>query len=120
MAEGTTVDFISLAEFQTRLKGHLDEAEFLLARLLIQFSSRPALGAFQDASASSAAYISRWRAQVERTRRLVVALQAAHDATAEILTKYRTTEELNQAKAEDLAARLVGVTVALGGENGVV
>ena len=43
------------------------------------------------------------------------ALNAAHEATASILEKYKTTEELNQAKLSDLAVEFAGLSIVTEG-----
>jgi hypothetical protein len=111
MAEGTTaVDFITLAEFQQRVEKHLNTAGELLASMVTDVGTGPELGEFQDAVNTNLAYWDRWAVQYNRISRLANALNAAHEATASILEKYKTTEELNQAKLSDLTVQFASLS----------
>jgi hypothetical protein len=116
MAEGTTaVDFITLAEFQQRVEQHLNTAGELLASMVTDVGTGPELGEFEDAVNTNLAYWDRWAVQYNRINRLANALSAANEATRSILEKYKTTEELNQAKLSDLAAQFAGLSIVTEG-----
>jgi hypothetical protein len=120
MADGTTaVDFISLEEFHNRLTARVAQAQQLVQTLTNDLVDRnPKLGTFEDADSATSAYWTRWRDQVGRASRLLMAVQAAQTATGEILKTYKTTEQLNSASAQDLAAPLGSVTTALTSPSG--
>ena len=116
MAEGTTaVDFITLAEFQQRVEKHLNTAGELLASMVTDVGTGPQLGEFEDAVNTNLAYWERWAVQYNRIKRLTDALNAANEATRSILEKYKTTEELNQAKLSDLAVEFAGLSIVTEG-----
>jgi len=116
MAEGTTaVDFITLAEFQQRVEQHLNTAGELLASMVTDVGTGPELGEFEDAVNTNLAYWDRWAVQYNRINRLANALSAANEATRSILEKYKTTEELNQAKLSDLAVEFAGLSIVTEG-----
>ena len=116
MAEGTTaVDFITLAEFQQRVEKHLNTAGDLLASMVTEVGTGPQLGKFEDAVNTNLAYWDRWAVQYNRINRLANALSAANEATRSILEKYKTTEELNQAKLSELAAQFAGLSIVTEG-----
>ena len=116
MAEGTTaVDFITLAEFQKRVEKHLNTAGELLASMVTDVGTGPQLGEFEDAVNTNLAYWDRWAVQYNRISRLANALNAANEATRSILEKYKTTEELNQAKLSDLATQFAGLSIVTEG-----
>ena len=116
MAEGTTaVDFITLAEFQQRVEKHLNTAGDLLASMVTDVGTGPQLGEFEDAVNTNLAYWERWAVQYNRINRLANALNAAYEATASILEKYKTTEELNQAKISDLAVQFASLSIVAEG-----
>ena len=116
MAEGTTaVDFITLAEFQQRVEKHLNTASELLASMVTDVGTGPQLGEFEDAVNTNLAYWERWAVQYNRIKRLTDALNAANEATRSILEKYKTTEELNQAKLSDLAVEFAGLSIVTEG-----
>jgi len=116
MAEGTTaVDFITLAEFQQRVEQHLNTAGELLASMVTDVGTGPELGEFEDAVNTNLAYWDRWAVQYNRINRLANALSAANESTRSILEKYKTTEELNQAKLSDLAAQFAGLSIVTEG-----
>ena len=111
MAEGTTaVDFITLAEFQQRVEKHLNTAGDLLASMVTEVGTGPQLGEFEDAVNTNLAYWERWAVQYNRIKRLTDALNAANEATRSILEKYKTTEELNQAKLSDLTVQFASLS----------
>jgi hypothetical protein len=110
MAEGTTaVDFITLAEFQKRVEKHLNTAGELLASMVTD------VGEFEDAVNTNLAYWDRWAVQYNRISRLANALNAANEATRSILEKYKTTEELNQARLSDLATQFASLSTVTEG-----
>jgi hypothetical protein len=116
MAEGTTsVDFLTLAEFQQRIEKHLNAAGDLLGSMTTTVGSGPELGGFQDAVNTNLAYWDRWAVQYERINRLANALNAAHEATRSILEKYKTTEELNRAKLSDLSSQFASLSIVTEG-----
>ena len=116
MAEGTTaVDFITLAEFQMRVEKHLNTAGELLASMVTDVGTGPQLGEFEDAVSTNLAYWDRWAVQYNRISRLANALNAANEATRSILEKYKTTEELNQAKLSDLSAQFATLSTVTEG-----
>jgi hypothetical protein len=116
MAEGTTaVDFITLAEFQKRVEKHLNTAGELLASMVTDVGTGPQLGEFEDAVNTNLAYWDRWAVQYNRISRLANALNAANEATRSILEKYKTTEELNQAKLSDLATQFASLSTVTEG-----
>jgi|KBSSwiStaDraftv2_1062776.scaffolds.fasta_scaffold1117979_2 hypothetical protein len=116
MAEGTTaIDFITLAEFQQRVEKHLNTAGDLLASMVTEVGTGPQLGEFEDAVNTNLAYWERWAVQYNRIKRLTDALNAANEATRSILEKYKTTEELNQAKLSDLAVEFAGLSIVTEG-----
>jgi hypothetical protein len=116
MAEGTTsVDFITLAEFQQRIERHLNSAGELLAQMVTAVGTGPELGEFQDAVNTNLAYWDRWAVQYNRISRLTNALNAAHEATRSILEKYQTTEDLNRAKLSDLSAQFASLSIVTEG-----
>jgi hypothetical protein len=111
MADGTTtVDFITLKDFQARLETHLNTVGEMLGRMTTDFRDGPELGGFQDAVQANLAYWERWGVQFSRIMRLSDALNAAHEATRSILESYTTTEELNRAKVSDLSAQFASLT----------
>jgi len=111
MAEGTTaIDFITLAEFQQRVEKHLNTAGDLLASMVTEVGTGPQLGEFEDAVNTNLAYWERWAVQYNRIKRLTDALNAANEATRSILEKYKTTEELNQAKLSDLTVQFASLS----------
>jgi hypothetical protein len=75
----------------------------------------PELGEFEDAVNTNLAYWERWAVQYNRIKRLTDALNAANEATRSILEKYKTTEELNQAKLSDLAVEFAGLSIVTEG-----
>jgi hypothetical protein len=116
MADGTTtVDFITLAEFQKRVEKHLNTAGELLANMVTEVGNGPELGEFQDAVNTNLAYWDRWSVQYNRITRLANALSAANDATRSILETYKTTEELNRARLSDLAAQFASLSIVTEG-----
>src|SRR5262249_25533561 len=116
MAEGTTaVDFITLAEFQKRVEKHLNTAGELLASTVTAVGTGPQLREFADAASTNLAYWSLWAVQYNRISRLANALNAANEATRSILEKYKTTEELNQAKLSDLSAQFASLSTVTEG-----
>jgi hypothetical protein len=113
----TTVDVLSLEEFQGTLKARLSEINAVLSKLNGAASATPRLGTFADAAICAEAYAARHAQYVARAQQLKDALQAAYDATETIITNYRTAESRNQANAYDIADVLGGVDKALKGSG---
>jgi hypothetical protein len=116
----TTINVLSLEDFHATLVVREREAQAIVTKLTNEMDARPNLGTFQDATATSAAYAENHTEKVARATRLLTAVTAAKDATAAIISSYRTTEDRNNANAGDIASRLGGVTDALTerGNNG--
>ncbi|MFG1953100.1 hypothetical protein [Micromonospora sp. NPDC048830] len=115
MTGRTTVDVLSLEDFQQRLAGRLSEAEAVLKKLNTELQCRPpALGAFADGTSNARRYTELHLSYAQQVKRLRDAVKAAQSATSTILTNYRTTEARNAANAADIAAALSGVDDALG------
>lgn len=114
MTGRTTVDVLSLEDFQLRLAGRLTEVESVLRKLNTELQCRPpALGTFADATGNARRYTethASYAAQVERLRKAIIAAQTA---TSTIMANYRTTEARNAATAADIMAALAGVDEAL-------
>ena len=110
----TTVDVLSLEDFQVTLDARLVEVESALKKLNSQMRSRPpALGGFHDATVQIEKYERLYDQQLARINRLKRALLAARTATGTILENYRTTEARNAANSSDIADLLGGVDTAL-------
>jgi hypothetical protein len=104
------VDTLSLADFHRTLQARLDEAYAMLARIdpaVVGTTGAPALGGFEDALRTGERHQQLREEYLARVRRLIAALTAAHAATAAIIDRYRSVEELNTANLSDLL-RLVG------------
>jgi hypothetical protein len=118
MARGTTVDMLSLGDFQTTLKSRLAEVDAVLEKIETGLLGHPpAVGTFTDARAARDKYESVLADHHQRAVRLRSAIVAAQTATARILSNYRTTEDRNAADANEIASALDGVRTALE-ENG--
>lgn len=116
MADKTTVDVLSLEDFQRNLTGRLSEAEAIVSKLGDQLSGRPpALGRFFDGTDTANTYESLQSEFTDRAARLRTAVGATRTATEAIIANYRTTEERNAATAADIARSLGGVDEALNG-----
>lgn len=110
----TTVDVLTLEDFQHRIDARLQQARSVLDRLSGDLNGRPpALGTFRDAVETSRRYEALHRLELARARRLVSALEAVQAATATIIRNYRTAEARNEATAEDITGALSGVDQAL-------
>ncbi|MBB5829216.1 MULTISPECIES: hypothetical protein [Micromonospora] len=118
MTGRTTVDVLSLEDFQRRLAARLSEAEAVLRKLTTELQCRPPdLGTFADATSNARRYSALQTSYAQRVERLRDAVKAAQSATGTILTNYRTTEARNAANAADIAAALTGVDDALNGRD---
>jgi hypothetical protein len=117
MADNTTkVDVLSLEDFNKTLVTRLGEAEALLAKLNNALKGKsPALGTFQDGSATAEQYTGLYQDYVQRIGRLKSAITAAQTATTTILSNYHTTEARNHANATDIAGQLSGIATTLDG-----
>ncbi|MER5332124.1 hypothetical protein [Micromonospora sp. NPDC002717] len=114
MTGRTTVDLMSLEDFQQKLATRLTEAEKALRKLRTEMQCRPpALGSFADATENARRYSEIYQSYVDQVDRLREAVKASQSATATILSNYRTTEERNAANAADIEAALAGVDDAL-------
>jgi hypothetical protein len=119
MSDGSTsVSVLSLEDFNATLQRRLEDTDALLSKLDELGAHRVRLGTFQDATTSTDSYDWKLSRYVDRVQRLREAIVAAQDATAAIITSYRTTEARNQADASDIAGRLGGVTDAIGSAVG--
>ena len=114
----TRVDLLSLEDFQSSLDRRLDQVDRVLGTLRHDLADRtPALGAFEHARTTAHHYEQLRSRHIDRLVQLRTALTAAQQATAEILHRYRSAEERNAAGVDDIAARLHGVGLALGGSS---
>lgn len=115
MYQGTArVDVLSLEDFHATLVAREVEAQAIVTRLTTELQGvSPKLGTFQDGTSTSATYSSIRAAQVARANQLLTAVTAAKEATAAIISSYRTTEARNGANAGDIGNQLGGVTEAL-------
>jgi hypothetical protein len=114
--ESTTVDVLSLEDFQTTIAARLSEANSLLTTLTSTLrNAPPKLGGFQDALDTAGRYSDLHGEHADGVRRLIDAITAAQTATGTILTNYRTTESRNEANATDIANTLSPVGEVLNG-----
>jgi hypothetical protein len=114
--ESTTVDVLSLEDFQTTIAARLDEANSLLTTLNTTLhNARPALGGFQDAVDTAGRYTDLHGEHAAGVQRLIDAITAAQTATTTIIHNYRTTEARNEANATDIANTLSPVGEVLNG-----
>ncbi|MCZ7440106.1 hypothetical protein O7598_27140 [Micromonospora sp. WMMC241] len=114
MTGRTTVDILSLEDFHLRLERRLHEAESVLRKLNTEMQCRPpALGTFTDATDNSRRYSEIHQSYVDHVDRLRRAILAAREATATIMTNYKTAEARNAAAAADIAAALSGLNEAM-------
>src|SRR5215204_4089218 len=90
------VDTLSLADFHRTLQARLDEAYAMLARIdpavVGTTGASPALCGFEDAVRTGERHRQLREEYLARVRRLIVALTAAHAATAAIIDRYRSVE----------------------------
>jgi len=120
--DSTSINMISLGEFNTRLAARLSEADLVLSNLrsdpvLTDSGGQvrlPKLGTFDDAVTAEHGYATLYQQYVQRLERLHNAITAAQKATGTIATNYHTTESLNEASAKDITSALAGVPSALG------
>jgi len=114
MNSKTTVDVLSLEDFQATLDARLVEVDNALHKIKSEMGGRaPALGGFHDATLQAKKYERFYDEQLDHVQRLKRALLAARKATRTILENYRTTEERNAANSADIAGILAGVDTAL-------
>jgi hypothetical protein len=112
----TSVDTLSLADFQRTLSGRLDEATEMLMRLAAPTrQSAPALGGFQDATQVAARYQALRDEYLAYVNRLLGAVSAAQMAVTLIGERYQTTEALHDARVRDIASALRPVGEVLHG-----
>lgn len=112
----TTVDVLTLEDFQHRLNARLQEARSVLNRLSGSLHNQPpALGTFRDAVETTRRYDAVQRVELARARQLVSALEAVQAATSTIIKNYRTAEARNEATADEITGALSGVDRALNG-----
>jgi len=115
---GTSVDVLTLEQFDATLDARLGEARALLTKLTADLGGRtPALGTFTDGVTVAGQYASLRRTSVERVERLVDAIVAGQKATRTIITNYRTTEARNHANAADIAQVLGDLPAVLNGND---
>lgn len=107
------IDVASLEDFQARLVGRLVETEYALMTMRLQLNRRPQLGQFEDGVGLINRYQDIHSEQLARLERLKTALLAVSEATNTIIANYTTTEARNAANAEDIAAVLDPVDIAL-------
>jgi ABC-type transporter Mla subunit MlaD len=113
---GTSIDVLTLEEFNKTLTSRLSEAQALLTKLNTDLAGRaPALGTFVDGLSTARHYADIRRASVRRVERLIDAIVAVQTATGTILDNYRTTEARNHANAADIARVLGDVPAVLNG-----
>jgi ABC-type transporter Mla subunit MlaD len=113
---GTSVDVLTLEEFNATLTSRLSEAQALLTKFNTDLAGRaPALGTFVDGLHTARLYADLRRASVQRVERLIDAIVAVQTATGTILDNYRTTEARNHANAADIARVLGDVPAVLNG-----
>jgi hypothetical protein len=116
MPDRTTVDILSLEEFNKTLATRLHEVEAMLTKLDVGLGGKaPKLGTFQDANAKQAQHADLHDQYVRRIGRLKSAILAAKRATNDIIANYTTTEARNHASAVDIRNELGGVDIALSG-----
>jgi len=98
-----TVDLLSLQGFYLTLQPRIDEVgRALLALQVPPGSDPPALGGFHDAAVTAARHQVLHDQYVRQLGRLLDALTTAQRATARILDAYRTVEELNSVRPDQV------------------
>ncbi|GAA3304287.1 hypothetical protein Dvina_30860 [Dactylosporangium vinaceum] len=119
--EGSSINMISLGEFNTRLAGRLSEARTVLTSLQHDATLTsggivkvPQLGTFDDAVKAEQAYTALYHQFEQRVQQLHNAITAAQKATTTIAANYHTTESLNAAQANEIKGALSTVPTALG------
>jgi hypothetical protein len=122
--ENSSINMISLVEFNNRLAGRLSEADSVLTALRQDpvltsggLVKAPKLGNFTDALAAEQGYTTLYNQFVERLQQLHNAITAAQKATTTIAANYRTTESLNTAGAKEITNALADVPTALGEQS---
>ena len=100
----TTVDVDSLQEFQDQLTLRLSEIDHVINVMSNRMSSTLPIGTFHHASQIASNYARRWAQHLANANRLRNAIVATQTATAEILKNYTTTEQLNEASANEIAS----------------
>ena len=113
MARGTTVDMLSLGDFQDTLTARLAEVDRVLEKINALAGNPPAVGTFTDAQTTKNSYESVRVEFANKATRLQAAIHAAQKATAQILSNYSTTEARNKADANDISATLDDVRTSL-------
>jgi hypothetical protein len=112
--KGTSVDILSLEDFNATLTTRLGEVEALLTKLNSDLKGQqPELGTFIDGNQTATHYTDLYHQYTQRIGRLKSAIVAAQTATGDIIKNYTTTEALNHASATDIARKLDGVSFAL-------
>ncbi len=104
--EPTSVNIMTLEEFHQRLSARLATAEAVAAQISRLAQETPRLGTFADAVRADGAYRELCATEINRVERLITAVRASRDATAEILDNYRTAEDRNGVDAESIARHL--------------
>ena len=113
---GTSVDVLTLEQFNATLSARLSEAQSLLTKLNTGLAGQaPALGQFTDGQRAASDYTDRKAVSVQRVERLVDAIEAVQKATKTIIENYSTTEARNNANAADIAAALGDLPAVLNG-----
>jgi hypothetical protein len=115
MTDSTTVDILSLEDFQATLDARLSEIESVIAGMRTRLAGHPpALGTFADGVTTSGALDTLRQELADRAERLRQAILTTKSATATIIGNYRATESAGQTSAAAIAATLDGIDVALG------
>jgi hypothetical protein len=115
---GTSVDVLTLEQFNKTLDARLTEARSLLTKLNTDLGGKvPALGLFADGKTTSQHYTDLRRTSVQRVERLIDAIVAVQTATGTIIANYRTTEERNHANASEIATVLGDLPAVLNGDE---
>ena len=112
----TSVDVLTLEQFNATLVSRLSEARALLTKLNTDLAGKvPALGTFADGVTTTQQYTDLRHTSVQRVERLIEAIVAVQTATGTILDNYRTTEARNHANAADIAQVLGDLPAVLNG-----
>jgi hypothetical protein len=113
---GTSVDVLTLEQFNKTLTSRLSEARSLLTKLNADLGGKvPALGTFADGVTTAQQYTDLRSTSVQRVERLIDAIVAVQTATDTIISNYRTTEARNHANAADIAQVLGDLPAVLNG-----
>lgn len=114
--ESTTVDVLSLEDFQTTLTARLAEANALLTTVNTTLQGAPPrLGGFQDAVDTAGRYSELHGEHSSGVQRLIDAITAAQSATTTIINSYNTTEARNAANVSEIANTLSPLGEVLNG-----